>query len=270
MASISYSFNATNASGNYTIQVRDCADTSTIYTALRTGAATTGTITGTLTDVSLNTDLGSVKLKIFDTDNNVIINTSSCFNHNCSSCVALTDFTLTTSNNIDYGDTIVCTITGVTGSSPYVYVFRLKQNGITIASNTDTSINAFGFTNNVCPHLGTITVEASVTNCGATITKTNTVVVSAPSPPAPVLTVCYSGSAQWLFSAAAGMFPESLVGLFEFPSGNFISYFDGTSTLLRTVTTDNVTFGTRYVAKLTTCNVTSGESNPVTTSFTAC
>lgn len=83
MANIGYSFNAVNNSGNYTVQVKNCTGTSTIYAVFLTGQLSTGTITGTLTDASLNTNLGSVKVVVFDTANNTVVGSSPCFVHNC-------------------------------------------------------------------------------------------------------------------------------------------------------------------------------------------
>jgi hypothetical protein len=268
MANIGYSFSALNNSGDYTIQVKNCSGSTTIYTALITGQSSSGTVTGTLTNSSLNTNLGSIKLVIFDTNNNTVIGTSSCFNHNCSSCVSITDFTLATSNNIAYGATIDCTISGENGSTPHSYSLKLKQAGVTLDTNTDSSSNTFSFTRNVCPNLGTVTIEAQTTNCGAVITKTNTVTILAPTPPAPVLSVCYASGGQWVFTAAVGMFPESVLRLYEQGTDDFIAVFDGTNTSSRSVATSSVSIGGNYYAKLTTCNVTSGASNSVEANLT--
>lgn len=267
MATISYSFDVVNGSGEYTVQVKNCSGTSTIYSENITGKATTGTVTGTLSNSSLNGDLGSVKLSIYDSNNNSVINTSGCFNHNCASCVSITDFTLSTTNNVDYGVNFNCTISGVDGDSPHSYYLTLKQNGVTIATNTDNSSNTFTFTNNLCPNAGTITIEASVINCGGTINKTNTITVNAVNPPAPVLTVCYLGSSQWKFDASVGLFPETLIALYASSGDSFVGYFSNVTSVLATLSVENPSIGGSYYAKNILCGVSSGSSNPVTISF---
>lgn len=122
MATISYSFNVVNGSGAYTVQVKNCSGTSTIYSQNITGQATNGNVNGTLSDSSLNGDLGSVKLSIYDTNNNSVINTSGCFNHNCASCVSITDFTLSTTSGVGYGVNFDCTISGVNGDAPIAII----------------------------------------------------------------------------------------------------------------------------------------------------
>lgn len=266
MATINYSFNAVNGSGAYTIQVKNCAGTSTIYTSNVTGKPTTGTVTGVLTDVSLNADLGSIKLSIFDTNNNTIINSSGCFTHNCVSCVSITDFTLATTNNVNYGVNFDCTISGVNGDAPHSYYLTLKQNGVIKATNTNNSISNFTFTNNLCPNAGAITVEASVVNCGGTINKTNTITVNAVTPITPVLSVCYLGSSQWQFTALAGVFPESLLSLYTVSGDSFVGDFNpavGGGIL----TVESPTINGQYYAKNTLCGIVSGSSNVVTVSL---
>lgn len=267
MATIGYNFNVVNGSGAYTVQVKNCSGTSTIYTQNITGQVTSGTVNGTLTDASLNGDLGSVKLSIYDTNNNSVINTSGCFTHNCASCVAVTDFSLATSSGVGFGVNFDCTISGEDGDAPHSYYLTLKQNGVIKATNTDNSINTFTFTNNLCPNAGTITVEASVVNCGGTVNKTNTITVNAVSPPAPVLTICYLGSTQWKFDAAVGIFPESLIALYTSIGDNFVGYFNNVTNILATLSVESPTFGGSYYAKNILCGVSSGASNPVTVSF---
>lgn len=267
MATISYNFNVVNGSGAYTVQVKNCSGTSTIYTQNITGQVTTGTVNGTLSDSSLNGDLGSIKLSIYDTNNNSVINTSGCFNHNCSSCVSITDFTLSTTSGVNYGVNFDCTISGVNGDAPHSYYLTLKQNGSVIATNTDNSVNTFTFTNNLCPNAGTITVDASVINCGGTVNKTNTITVNSISVAAPVLSVCYLGSSQWKFDAAVALFPETLIALYASSGDSFVGYFNNVTGVLATLSVESPSVGGGYYAKNILCGVSSGASNIVTVGF---
>lgn len=147
------------------------------------------------------------------------------------------------------------------------YYLTLKQNGSVIATNTDNSSNIFTFTNNLCPNAGTITVDASVVNCGGTVNKTNTITVNAVSPAAPVLTVCYLGSNQWKFDAAVQIFPETLIALYASSGDSFVGYFNNITGVLATLSVENPSIGGSYYSKNILCGVSSGSSNPVTVSF---
>ena len=269
MATISYSFNVTNGSGSYTVQVQNCSGTSTIYTQNISGQSTSGTVNGTLSDAILNGDLGSVRLYIFDTNNNSVVNTSGCFNHNCSSCVSITDFTLSTPTaSLNYADDINCIISGVDGNSPHSYYFTLKQGGSVIATNSNNSSNVFTFTNNLCHNAGTITVDASVVNCGGTVNKTNTITINPPIPDSPILSVCYLGSTQWKFTAVAPLYPESLLALYEEVGNTLVGYVNIASASTGEITLESPVYQGYYYAKHIVCGVSSAQSVSAYVTFT--
>lgn len=268
MATISYSFNVTNGSGAYTIQVKNCSGTATVYADNISGQATNGVVNGTLTNAALNQDLGSVKIVIYDSNNSSVINESGCFNHNCTTCVSITDFTLSTPTaSLTYADDINCIISGVDGNSPHSYYFTLKQGGSVIATNTNNSSNVFTFTNNLCPNEGIITVDASVVNCGGTVNKTNTITVSSIGNEAPVLTSCYLGSNTWRVNATLNIYPGMQVALYNV-FDSFMGYFTNVSNSNATLELVNPPTNVSYKAKSIVCGVTSSYGNEVFFNFT--
>lgn len=82
MASITGVGTAVNGSGTYRMEVFTCAGVSVIYEDF-SGTAN-GSLSHTITDVSLAANLGSVKVQIRDLNLFGVLSESVCFNHNCS------------------------------------------------------------------------------------------------------------------------------------------------------------------------------------------
>lgn len=83
MASITGSAIAVNTSGSYEMIVFPCGGGGAIISEQFTGA-TTGSISHTITNNSLNASLGSVLVQIKDFVNQSVLGSSGCFNHSCS------------------------------------------------------------------------------------------------------------------------------------------------------------------------------------------
>lgn len=83
MASITGTATVVNTSGNYSMSILDCATDSLITFELFIGT-TNGTVSHTITDSLLDANLGSIKVRITDTQEGGKSSLSSCFNHSCT------------------------------------------------------------------------------------------------------------------------------------------------------------------------------------------
>lgn len=83
MASILGTATAVNTSGSYEMIVYPCSGGDAIISEQFTDVAT-GSISHTITNTSLNVNLGSVLVQIRDYVNQSVLGSSACFTHNCS------------------------------------------------------------------------------------------------------------------------------------------------------------------------------------------
>jgi hypothetical protein len=96
MASIVGIATVVNTSGSYRMEVLECSSGNLIIEEIFL-ATTNGNISHTITNNSLNVNLGSIKVRITDIQDGGQSSVSACFNHSCIIPPSITNIT-TTSN----------------------------------------------------------------------------------------------------------------------------------------------------------------------------